>query len=273
MADDTILDFCLLIPCFNNPDGLVRSLRSVHYDPVRCIAVVVDDGSAVPLDEEQLQHGIGSGIKVKLLRLEQNGGITIALNAGLDWILKNLNTELIARLDCGDICSSQRFSLQAGLMKGDRRLLLTGSWCYFRDPVTGGQYEYTTALVHEKIIKEMYSRNVFIHPTVMFRSDKVRAAGGYPENFEFAEDYAFFWALLKLGRVAMIGEFLVTCEINKSGISFVNKGKQLIARWKVVKTFGSAPVLKLMGFLRLAGLLVLPKELILWLKKKKARNR
>ncbi|RYY62877.1 MAG: glycosyltransferase [Chitinophagaceae bacterium] len=270
MVESTMIDFCLLVPCFNNPGGLIRSLRSVKYDPARCMILVVDDGSREAIDQEEVRHSVGSGLNVKVLRLKNNAGITAALNAGLEWITLNLNTELIARLDCGDLCSPQRFSLQAELMKSDPSLVLTGSWCYFRDPVTGEQYRYITSIAHEHIVQEMYGRNVFMHPTVMYRADAVKRAGFYPQNFELAEDYALFWTLLKTGRSAMIGEFLVTCEISKAGISFSNKGKQLIARWKVVKTFGSAPMLKFRGLLRLAGLLILPKGLILWLKKKKA---
>lgn len=270
MANTNYLDFCLLVPCFNNEAGLIRSLCSVVYDPSKCVAVVVDDGSSSPLDQTKLQHDIGNSIEVKVLRMERNGGITKALNAGLDWITRNVDTGLIARLDCGDLCDPQRFDLQAGLMKQDMELVLTGSWCYFRDYGSGQQYGYITAVTHENIMKEMHSRNVFIHPTVMFRTSAVIEAGFYPGGFELVEDYALFWKLARLGKVAVIDKFLVTCEIRKTGISFSNKGKQLIARWKVVRTFGSAPVLKLGGFLRLTTLLVLPKGLVLWLKQKKA---
>ncbi|RYY56480.1 MAG: glycosyltransferase [Chitinophagaceae bacterium] len=270
MAVRPNLDFCLLMPCFNNEEGLIRSLRTVNYTGGPFMVLAVDDGSAVPVSPAKIQHGIGMGMRVEVLRLEHNQGITNALNAGLAWILEHLYTEFVARLDCADVCDPSRFDKQVLRMRSDPGLVLTGTWCFFRDYDTGEQYRYITAISNENIIREMYHRNVFIHPTVMFRTSMLGATGFYPKGFELAEDYAFFWTLMKHGKVGMIAEFLVTCEINKRGISFANKGKQLAARWRVVSSFGVSGLLKLRGFLRLAGLFLLPKGLILWLKKKKA---
>ncbi|MET0638199.1 MAG: glycosyltransferase [Chitinophagaceae bacterium] len=269
MSDNSPIDFCVLIPCYNNYEGLVRSLKTIVYDSNRFVVVVVDDGSRDAVALEQLRQDVVTEMDIRVLTMEQNGGITKALNAGLKWILENLDTRFIARLDCGDLCDRQRFSRQFKLMNEDPSLVLTGTWCYFRESFSGRQYSYITPTHDEKIRLEMYTRNVFIHPTVMMRSDKVQIVGFYPDNFELAEDYALFWNLLKLGKAAVIGEFLVICEIRKGGLSFSNKSKQLAARWKVIKMLGSDPVLKLKGYSRLLGLFILPKEVILWLKHKK----
>jgi glycosyltransferase involved in cell wall biosynthesis len=263
-----MMDFCLLVPCYNNYEGLVRSLRSVYYNSGPFLILVVDDGSKKEIHRMQLQHDIGGERDVHVLRMESNAGITRALNTGLQWIAGNVKTDLVARLDCGDVCTESRFDYQVQLMKEDPSLLLTGSWCYFRDPIKGSQYSYVTPLDQDGIIEEMYNRNVFIHPTVMYRSDAVAAAGFYPGNFELAEDYALFWTLVKRGKCAVINRFMVTCEIRKSGISFSNKGKQLVARARVVKAFGTSGWKKLGGYFRLTILFILPKSLILQLKKR-----
>ena len=70
------LDFCLLIPCHNNRTGLIHSLSSVKYPPNRFLVLVVDDGSAEPINEKE----ISGQLPVKVLRLERNQGITNALN-------------------------------------------------------------------------------------------------------------------------------------------------------------------------------------------------
>jgi hypothetical protein len=113
----------------------------------------------------------------------------------------------------------------------------------------------------------MYFRNVFIHPTVMFRRLLLQQSGYYPAGFEYAEDYAFFWKLIKIKQSFVFDKFLVVCELNKGGLSYRNKGKQLIARWKVVRTFGSNLALKIAACVRLVLLFVLPKEITLQLKK------
>lgn len=269
MLSNQPIEFCLLIPCYNNLDGLVRSLRSVRYRSNRFLVLVVDDGSKVPVDQQVLERETSNEMNLLVLRLPKNQGITKALNTGLEWIIDHQAAPFIARLDCGDTCHPERFNIQVGRMSEDPSLLLTGSWCVFLDPLTGEHYNYTTPVRHEAIMKEMHFRNVFIHPTVMYSLAALSQAGIYPAGAALVEDYNLFWKMGLAGRVAVIDRFLVICEINKSGLSFVNKGKQLIGRWKVIKSFGSAPLLKLAGFSRLLALFIMPKELILWMKKRK----
>ena len=113
----------------------------------------------------------------------------------------------------------------------------------------------------------MYFPNVYMHATVIFRTDLLKHTGYYPTNFELAEDYAFFWTLLNYKQSSIIDQFLVLCELNVSGISFSNKSKQLKARWRVVKNYGSDNIMKIIGFIRLLLLYVIPKSLVLHLKK------
>jgi hypothetical protein len=117
----------------------------------------------------------------------------------------------------------------------------------------------------------MYFRNVFIHPTVIFRKDYVMKVGLYPGNFELAEDYALFWKLLNEGVTFVDGRLLVTTRISKEGISYKNRGKQLIARQKVVNHFGKSLLLKMIAIIRLGILFLVPKQLLSRLKNLKGR--
>src|SRR6185436_16964805 len=97
------LDFCLLIPCYNNLDGLLTSLQSVLYYPDRFMALVVDDGSKVPVTSASIELGIKIDFAVVILRNEVNEGIAAALNKGLKWIEEQTAAANVARLDCGDV--------------------------------------------------------------------------------------------------------------------------------------------------------------------------
>lgn len=260
------IDFCLLIPCYNNFNGLVVSLKSVAYPTDNFLIVIVDDGSKEAVTTERIQE---TGIKkpIVVLQNEKNLGITATLNKGLTWIEENTDTKYIARLDCGDICVAERFVTQVQYMDNHPETGLIGSWCQFEDKETLEKYSYKTPVKHGDIIRAMYFRNVFIHPTVMFRRLLLKQSGYYPEGFVHAEDYAFFWKLIKIKQSFIIDKFLVICELNKKGLSYGNKGKQLIARWKVVKTFGSNLALKIPACIRLGLLFILPKGVALQLKK------
>src|SRR5688500_2769068 len=110
------IDFYLLIPYFNNLSGLLHSLQSVKYDADKFVVVIVDDGSKLPITREVLNQQIASEIKIEIIRMPQNQGITIALNTGLQWILQQKNADFVARLDCGDICSTERFYKQVAFL-------------------------------------------------------------------------------------------------------------------------------------------------------------
>jgi hypothetical protein len=86
-------------------------------------------------------------------------------------------------------------------------------------------------------------------------------------DFDHAEDYAFFWKLILVSQSFILDKFLVVCEFNRQGLSFKNRSGQLAARWKVVNTFSTNPILKISAFIRLKLLYFLPKGLVLRLKR------
>lgn len=260
------LDFCLLIPCYNNPQGLMVSLKSIFYDSDRFAIVIVDDGSTVPISAEQIQSEIKTIGSITVLRNQQNKGVADSLNIGLKWIGENLTTKYIARLDCGDCCHPYRFYRQVDYLNAHTDIGLLGSWCVFEDKRSGARYQYKTPTDHQRIKTQMHWRNVFIHPTVMFRSDLIKQSGYYPTTFLHAEDYAFFWKLIKIAPSHVLDQFLVTCEINEEGLSFKNRSEQLLMRIKIIDEHGTNPLMKLFGMLRLKTLYILPKRVVLPLK-------
>ncbi len=261
------IDFCLLIPCYNNFDGLVVSLKSVVYSTGKFLILVVDDGSKETVTTERVNEKIKKKIPVIVLQNEKNLGITASLNKGLSWIEENANARYIARLDCGDVCMEERFAIQVKYMDANPDTGLAGSWCKIIDKETSFDYSYKTPVQHEAIKKAMYFRNVFMHATVMFRIDLLKKTGYYPTSFEYAEDYAFFWKLINISQSFVFDKFLVTCELNKRGISYKNKSKQLVARGKVIHVFGPNLVLRIIAYVRLALLFILPKGITLRIKK------
>lgn len=261
-------DFYLLIPYYNNLSGLIRSLESVKYDPAKYALLIVDDGSAAILRYEDLAPHIPAALSVKIIRLIENKGITRALNIGLQWLEEEGNFRYVARLDCGDCCSESRFRLQVEFLERHPDIDLVGSWCLFTDFSTGSSYRYITPTEHKKITRGMHFRNLFIHPTVMWRASVAGKTGIYPENFPHAEDYGFFYEILNSGKGAIIPEDLVTCEINPKGISLYFRKEQLKSRARVVQQYGKNKVFSIMGVIKLRFLMVIPYEWILETKKR-----
>ncbi|MCW3116353.1 MAG: glycosyl transferase family 2 [Chitinophagaceae bacterium] len=259
---------CILMPCYNNLQGLKKSLQSIKYDKGKYLILIVDDGSEQPFNKEDILHDTNeTELPVYIIRLLNNGGITNALNTGLQWIKDNIVCPYVARLDCGDICDPHRFYVQLEYLRVNPYVGLLGSWCWFQKPGKSFKFKYRVPQHHEQIKREMYFRNAFIHPTVIFRFDIVEKLGFYPAEYPHAEDYALFWEIMNVAPTAILPSYLVVCELNGDGISSANRIKQLHSRLVIVRNFGHTFGLKTLGILKIKILMKIPYSFILSAKK------
>ncbi len=259
-------ELCVLIPCFNNVAGLKKSLDSIVYDKNKYLIVVTDDGSREEIKKEQLFGG-QKELPVHIIRLSANRGITIALNTGLQWIIENIECDYIARLDCGDLCDPLRFYKQIEFLSVNTEVCLLGSWCYFEDYKKKIRYKHRAPESHKGILKALYFRNVFIHPTIVIRAKILQRVGLYPEEFPHAEDYAWFWSIANRYICGIIPMYLVVSELNIKGISQSNRDKQLHSRLAVLKKFGYKFALRKLGVLKIRLLMLIPYPFVLFVKR------
>lgn len=262
-----LIDICILIPCHNNFEGLIQSINSITYTKDKFAVLVVDDGSKEQITLERLKPHVPETAYLTVISLGQNLGITKALNKGLEFIYTNFSVTYIARLDCGDLCSPQRFYTQVNFLQLNPDIDLIGTWCYFKNHATAESYQYTTPTQHQQIKRSLYFRNVFVHPTVMWRF-KANNTLKYPEQYPHAEDYGLFFGMILKMKSAIIAEFLVTCEINPKGISIYNRSVQLKSRLKVIADFGNNHLLFLLGAIKLKILMIIPYQFIFMIKKR-----
>ncbi|MDA9234835.1 glycosyltransferase [Polaribacter sp.] len=255
----------LLIPHYDNPKGLLVSLASIGCNE-NLDVLIVDDGSKNKFDEIEVKKAFQATGKIFFIYLQQNSGIEIALNKGLEYIIKNKYT-YTARLDCGDICLGDRFQLQKYFLEEAPSISLVGSNVNFVD--TNGAYLYTVKVPEkdEFIRKKMYVNAMHIHPSIMFRNSIFPKINLYPTAYQAAEDYAFFFNVMNSFKVANINKVLVQCEINPKGISTLMRKKQAKNRIKIILNnfyFGLYPIY---GLLRSLLLYITPLSILIKIKK------
>ena len=259
-------DLVVLIPHFNNPSGLLKSLNSIR-ESEKIDVLIVDDGSKVKtLDERFLAENVKANIQLKYIYLPANKGIEHALNSGLSYI-KECGYDFIARLDCGDICEQERFSIQKNYLIDHPEIGMVGSWVRFFDENGKDAYGVSLPTSDFAIRRKMYLNAMFIHPSIMLNSCVLEKVPQYPTTYEAAEDYAFFFEVIRYFKVANIDKYLVHCEINPSGISLKKRKIQVKSRIRlIVKNFrfGFYPVY---GLIRNLLIYTMPYSLILFLKK------
>ena len=257
----------VLIPHYNNPEGLAASLASIgqeeHVD-----VLMVDDGSRVnPINEELMRRSFKANGQLMYIYMPQNRGIEYALNTGLEYLHKK-GYSYIARLDCGDLCLNNRFAVQQQFLEANPSVKLVGSNVAAVDLQGGHLYNLVVPETYEQLKRKMYLNCQVIHPSAMLNAEVLNTVGYYPDNYKYAEDYAYFFKIMKKYEIANIQQNLVQIEINPSGISATRRKKQVQSRLRIMADnfyFGFYPVY---GILRSLLLYVMPTGLILALKKK-----
>ncbi|GGP27253.1 glycosyltransferase [Silvimonas amylolytica] len=261
-----------LIPHYNNPDGVVRSLASFGRDE-QVDVLVVDDGSTrAPIDERAARDAFVAQGALRFLHLPQNRGIEHALNSGLSWI-ESRGYELIARLDCGDTNVPDRIARQVAYLDAHPQVMLLGGAASMVDQSGAEQFVLRHPAAHAEIVRAMRRNSAFIHPAVMFRAAALARTGHYPLNAPAAEDYALFWSFVQHFEVANLPDVIIHYELDPDGISLSKRQRQIKSRLALQWQHKDASPAAWLGMARSAVLLVLPYQLIFKLKSQLRRGK
>lgn len=253
-------EILVLIPHYNNPEGLKNSIRSIAKEFVLVDVLIIDDGSKVVFDNEEIYNEFSS-LNVKIINNAINRGIEYVLNDGLQYAIEK-KYPYVARLDCGDLCLENRFALQQKFLLDNEEIAMVGSHARCVNEL--GEYIYTLRMpINDDVIrKKMFFNAMLIHPTIFFKSEIVEKLGGYPTEYKNAEDYAFFFKILPYYKFGNIDKELVQIELNETGISSVGRKTQIKNRIRLIKEnfyFGYYPVV---GILRSYLILWMPAGII-----------
>lgn len=262
-------EVAVLIPVYNNFNGLEASLKSIK-SVTKITIVVVDDGS-----HEKLElSAIASFTKhdVKLISLASNKGIVTALNEGLRYIYEK-NFLFVARLDAGDLMTGDRLRLQVDFLTQNPDCMIVGGGARFVDAHGGVVFQYSPPESCEVIKKQMHVNNCFCHPAVMWKINEKRRFL-YDQKYQYAEDYHLFWGMVNEFGGANLAINVVDTLADPDGISRAKRKRQLILRLKIqLEKFDLFSVFSYKGVLKSLVLFLLPVGFIDSLKKIKGITR
>ncbi|MBD5441607.1 MAG: glycosyltransferase [Treponema sp.] len=199
----------------DNPDFLAQSLQSIAGNTLLPQKVVlVKDGTLTPELESVIAEW-QERLPLHAVGYKENKGLAHALNFGLRFV----DTELVARMDSDDIAYSNRFEKQIGYMERNPDVALcSGYISEFNTTEMIPSSIRRVPLLHDEIIPYLKSRNAFNHMAVCFRKSAVQEAGGY-QPVPYFEDYDLWIRVVQKGfRVANIPELLVNARIGNDMI-------------------------------------------------------
>lgn len=195
--------FSVVIPAYNARPVLAEALQSAVQQQTDLVfeIIVVDDGSS---DDTGAVASAFAG--VRLLR-EANAGPARARNRGI----AAAASELVFFLDADDRAEPGRFDRQARFMLANPAIELSfGNWTVEGEP---GSYLARYGLVGsaDRFVElaaplaRLLADGCFVPTsTVAARRSALLAAGGFPEDRRYAEDYALWLKLAAAGRFAFI---------------------------------------------------------------------
>jgi glycosyltransferase involved in cell wall biosynthesis len=229
--------FSVLLPVWagDRPDHLGEAFRStVHAQTRRPDEVVIVRDGPVPeaLTAALAELADTSPVPVKLVELDRNVGLGMALDAGL----ANCAHDVVARMDADDISLPHRFAVQLPIIEAGADIVGSGllEFGEHGGDVVGSRTPPTRP---EDIRERARFADPFNHPTVVYRRSKVRAVGGYTD-FALMEDYLLWAKMIVAGaRVANVAEPLVQYRVGAGAYARRGGWRQLRAELALQRRF------------------------------------
>lgn len=261
-------NIALLIPCYNNRDGLFKSLLSIDEDFLNPTVYVINDGSDFLLNDKDFSS---YQFDVVLTNNAINLGIEHSLKLGVERISDD-GFEYFARLDCGDTQVKNRLYKQLNYLKDNPSVAVVGSYANAVDPVTSEVvFELRNPIEYEAIQRRLLSTCCLCHPTIAARVKCVIDVGNYRKKYQCAEDYDLYLRIAQAHEITNIPEFLVNYEFaqNESFISIGRRPEQLKSRLKLqLSYFDVFSIASYYGVIKSVLLMIIPYKYIVTLKER-----
>lgn len=248
-----------MIPSYNsNVDDIKKTFSGISKNAA---ILVIDDGSQISFGDT-VKNILNDYDNLKIFRFDTNQGIESALQTGVR--LLNDKYKYIARIDIGDYSPWERYTEQFDYLENNDQVVLVGTWGRFIDEDGNELFLSKLPVNDSEIRKYMFLNNMFIHPSVMMRTDAIKKAEGYNNKYKACEDYDLFFRLMKVGQVSNIPKILVDYEVNFSSISSKKRRIQVINRVRLILKnfkFFKYGVFPYYGVVRGFVMLLIPREL------------
>ncbi|MFZ5590685.1 MAG: glycosyltransferase family 2 protein [Bacillota bacterium] len=177
----------VIIPAYNCATQLPQCLQSVWQQNIDDIEIIViDDASTdeTPKIMEQFAD------RIRYFRLPTNRGPSYARNYGIE----KAQGRFIALLDADDCWFPDKLARQLAIAERepDSVIYTPAYWQADRQPVRSFR-----EMAEGRVLLPLLVKNFISTPTVLASRKILLAAGGFPEDLRYAEDY-FLWLKLAI---------------------------------------------------------------------------
>ncbi|HEY0327176.1 MAG TPA: glycosyltransferase [Allosphingosinicella sp.] len=201
---------------YNNAPFLAEAIESILAQSFGDFEfLIVNDGSSDG-SAEIIDSYAARDSRVRPIHQENRG-----LVASLNRLIAEARAPLIARMDGDDVSHPERFARQVDFLTRNPAYGVVGAWATSIDERgrvcdSGGLDQPAT---HEGFLDAMKAKPLMCHPSVMMRTEVVRAAGGYRAAFRHCEDYDLWLRLAEHTQLCSLPERLILYRYSDSQVS------------------------------------------------------
>jgi glycosyltransferase involved in cell wall biosynthesis len=232
------LKISVVLAVYNDEKHLGESLDSILAQTEPDFELIVVNDGSTDDTPAVLQDYARRDSRIRIIT-QENTGLTRALIRGC----AEARAPVIARHDSGDLSHPERFARQLKLM--EKGVVLVASATRFVGPQHEPLYVVTVdaEAIRESLLTAPADRIQGIaHGSAMFRRDAYVRAGGYREQFHFAQDLDLWVRLARIGHIAAAEEALLTAVVEPGSITTANHDRQMKLKELIVALRDGRPV-------------------------------
>lgn len=202
-------DITLLLTVRNEQDYIGATIKSILGQTHKNFQFwIVDDGST---DATQKIIKSFNDSRITSWCFKENAGMTARLN----WLVPQVTTTYIARMDSHHLAESARLQKQLDFLEGHPKIVALGS-NFIRTNEAGKEISRSNFPQHYRRIKhDLMQKNVFRHSSMVFRTEIYKKVGLYNPYFKLAQDYDFILRVASHHQVENLPNHLIT-EVYRS---------------------------------------------------------
>lgn len=203
--ENNSLTATVLMSVYNDEVFLEEAIKSVVLQLTEDMEFLIIDDHSSDGSSEILKSFESQYPQIRLIRNEQNRGLGYCLAIGTE----KAKGKYIIRMDTDDICLPNRLTKQITFLEENPDIDILGGGAIEIDEKGNKGVIRQMPLSHEEIIKSIWACPL-IHPTVIFKRDKILLAGNYKPHIRRRQDYDLWFRCAKEGlQFANLAEPLI----------------------------------------------------------------
>lgn len=175
--------------------------------------IIVDDGST---DESGLILAEQTDDRIRVLRLQENQGIPVAVQRGIEMS----SGKYIARMDSDDVALSTRLEKQLAFLESFPEVGVVGAQRRYLD--AEGNVSVSNVSVpcgHNRIVWSVFLGASFWNSSTVIRREVLDEAGGYDSRYLYASDLELWTRLIFRCRFANLPDHLLDYRVHGNNTS------------------------------------------------------